>query len=378
MEQKLEGQHRQYNTTFCILSAFAIVMVVAGHADTDFLTVGGLFPYYSFHVPLFVFISGYFYRREEEDAPFAYLQKKIKRLLVPYFLWNLFYGVLAWGLRAAGLFTIGSELSLYNLLIEPFVSGYQFLYNYAAWFVPALFLIEVLNLLMRLVLRRLHLDYEWTMLAGSLLVGMAVVELAIGGHVWGLYKMPGRILFLYPFFQMGQMYFAHLEKHDTLPNLPYFAVVLGAQILLSVLFGNLGYSSVWCTAFANGPLMPYVTVVTGTAFWLRVSRILAPALEKCGGVLYLGRNTFSVMMHHVFAFMLVKMLLAQIAAHTALLTDFDWEQYRTNVEYFYLVQGAESFKMVYVAAGICLPLLLQKLLDRNKTRRVSQHLRNEE
>ena len=51
-----------YNASFGILSALAIIMIVAGHADYNILTVGELFPYYSFHVPLFMFISGYFYR----------------------------------------------------------------------------------------------------------------------------------------------------------------------------------------------------------------------------------------------------------------------------------------------------------------------------
>ncbi|MDE7246362.1 MAG: acyltransferase family protein, partial [Lachnospiraceae bacterium] len=179
---------------------------VAGHAGYDILTVGGLFPYYSFHVPLFMFISGYFYRREEEEKPLLYVKKKGKRLLLPYFIWNVVYGIIAWALRAFGGFTIGEAISLKSLLLDPFLNGYQFLYNFAAWFVPVLFLIEVMNLCMRLVLKKLRLDSEWLILLGSLAVGMAVVQLSIGGHVWGLYKTPGRIPFLYPGFQMGQFY----------------------------------------------------------------------------------------------------------------------------------------------------------------------------
>ena len=71
-----------YNRTFGLLSALAILMIVAGHAGYDILTVGGLFPYYSFHVPLFLFISGYFYRKEEEEKPLLYVKKKAKRLLL--------------------------------------------------------------------------------------------------------------------------------------------------------------------------------------------------------------------------------------------------------------------------------------------------------
>ncbi|MDE7429439.1 MAG: acyltransferase, partial [Lachnospiraceae bacterium] len=123
------------------------------------------------------------------------------------------------------------------------------------------------------------------------------------------------------------------------------------------------YSCVWCTGFANGPVIPYVTVVSGTAFWLRVARILTPALDRSRAISYLGRNTYAVMMHHVMAFMLVKGILARIAAHTGYLADFDFVRFHTDIDYYYLVRGAETFQMVYLAAGVLLPLGVQRLLD---------------
>lgn len=379
METKRDIINNGYNITFGILSALAILMIVAGHAGYDIMTVGGLFPYYSFHVPLFMFISGYFYRREEEERPLIYLKKKVKRLLLPYFVWNLVYGVIAWGLRAFGGFSMGDPISFKSLFLDPFLHGYQFIYNFAAWFVPVLFLIEMMNLCMRIVLKKLRLDHEWLILLGTLLVGIAVVQLSIGGHVWGLYKTPGRILFLYPCFQMGQFYKKKLEAKDTLGNLPYFAVVIGVQTTLSLFSNGLAYSSVWCTGFANGPVIPYVTVVSGVAFWLRVAKILTSALgggEKAvaqnpadGFFMYLGRNTYAVMMHHIMAFMLVKMVLAVIAAHTGWLADFDFAEFYGNIDYYYLVKGSETFKMVYLAAGVAVPLLLQRGIDRFYRRR---------
>lgn len=353
-----------YNASFGILSALAIIMIVAGHADYNILTVGELFPYYSFHVPLFMFISGYFYRPQEEDTPLAYLKKKVRRLLVPYFIWNLVYGLIAWALRTWGGFTLGEPVTFKSLFIEPILHGYQYLYNFAAWFVPVLFMIEVMNLCMRLLLRKLRLCREWLILTGSLLVGMAVVYFAIGGHVWGWYKMPGRILFLYPCFQMGQFYHQKLEKRDTLGNLPYFAIVIGMQVVLHLTCNGLAYSSVWCTGFANGPVIPYVTSVSGIAFWLRIAKVLTPALEKSRVITYLGKNTYAVMMHHIMAFMLVKMVIAGVAAHTGFCPDFDFEQFYTNIDYIYAVGGAEAFKMIYLAAGLILPLGLQFCLSR--------------
>lgn len=362
MAQTATYTKEKYNMTFCILSGIAIIMIVAGHVGYNVLTVGDLFPYYSFHVPLFMFISGYFYKDTEEEHPLAYFKKKVKRLLVPYFIWNVLYGVVAWLLRFIG-FGMGENISLWTLFVEPFVSGYQFIYNYAAWFVPVLFVIEMMNLLMRMILRKLRLCNEWLILAGSLLVGMVVVWLAIDGRVWGYYKMPGKILFLYPCFQMGQFYKKKLEMKDTMGNLPYFAIVIGVQLLLTLCCNGLAYSSVWCTGFANGPIIPYVTVVSGVAFWLRIAKVLTPLLEQNKYVVYLGKNTFAIMMHHVMAFMLVKMIVAGVASVTNCCADFDWQQFYNSIDYYYLVGGAEQFKMVYLLAGVILPLLLRYGLD---------------
>ncbi len=367
----------EYNVCFCILAALAILMVVAGHLGYNIMTIGDLFPYYSFHVPLFVFISGYFYKDTERERPFGYVWKKIRRLLVPYFVWNLFYGVLSWLLRANG-FAMGEEISFRTLFLAPFIHGYQFIYNYAAWFVPTLFVIEMMNLLMRLILcgavdrilRNARESWqngwyrlqEWLFLAGSLAVGMVVVCLAAGGHVWGSYKAPGRILFLYPCFQMGQFYKKKLERHDVVGNLPYMAVVLGIQVLLQVSCNGLAFSRVWCTGFANGPVIPYVTIVTGIAFWLRTARIITPVIGTGRAIRYLGQNTYTVMMHHVMVFMLIKWALAGIASHTGLCGDFDFVQFYTNIDYVYVMNGAEHFKMVYLTAAIVLPLCLHYIL----------------
>lgn len=151
--------------------------------------------------------------------------------------------------------------------------------------------------------------------------------------------------------------------------------MLGIQVLLHLCCNGLAYSSVWVTGFANGPVIPYVTAVSGIAFWLRAARLLSPlcdgrqsdedaAQNPAGGfLLYLGRNTYAVMMHHVMAFMLVKMVLAGAAAHTGYLADFDFVRFYADIDYYYLVKGSEAFQMVYLAAGVGLPLMLQRGID---------------
>ncbi|MDE7246363.1 MAG: hypothetical protein K2N43_00595 [Lachnospiraceae bacterium] len=106
-----------------------------------------------------------------------------------------------------------------------------------------------------------------------------------------------------------------------------------------------------------------MTVVSGVAFWLRAARVIAPVLGESRVVSYLGKNTYAVMMHHIMAFMLIKMILAGIAAHTGYLADFDFAAFYGNIDYYYMVKGSEAFQMVYLAAGVALPLLLQRGID---------------
>lgn len=287
---------------------------------------------------------------------------------------DLIYGLVAWALRVVG-FSMGEPIGFRTLLIAPFMNGYQFIYNYAAWFVPALFVIEIMNLLARLILRRIGSLTDWIMLIGSLVVGSLTVWLAIGGHVWGDYKAAGRILFLFPCFQMGRFYYKKLEKHDTLGNLLYFTIVVGIQVLLGICCNGLAFSSVWCTGFANGPIIPYVTSVSGIAFWLRIAKITAPFVKDSRVVNYLGQNTYAVMMHHVMAFMLIKAVIAGIVVYTGLCADFDFAQFYTNIDYFYLVRGTEQFKMVYLAVGVAVPLGLQYGLSRGRSR-IRKHFGN--
>lgn len=357
------NKEKAINPTFRILSAIAIVLVVAGHADFGIFDLGGLFPYYSFHVAVFAFISGYFYREQAKEAPFSYLKKKACRLMLPYFGWNLVYGLLVQVLRAKG-FNIGSPIGIRTLLIEPFLGGHQFGLNFASWFVPMLFIIEAVNLFMRKILLWLHLNREGLILAVSLLGGMLAVWLSMEGKVWGYYRTIGCLMLLYPIYQWGQFYRVYLEKRDILSNGPYFLLVCGLQfLLLLVSKGRVAYSTVWCSGFVNGPLLPFLTAACGIAFWLRIARILSPLWKKNGAVDRIGENTFAIMMHHVLGFMLVNTLFFLLSISTLLFADFDGTAYLNSYEYRYLPMGLEIGKWLYLLAGICFPLFLQKSLD---------------
>ena len=207
------------------------VFVVDGHLNNSYLDIGGLVPYYSFHMPLFAFISGYFYKKGSEHRLGAYTKKKIIRLLGPYMVYNLIYGMIVQGLHRAG-FAFGGDLSLWNLFVEPFITGHQFEYNLAAWFVPALFLVEMANVLLRRLLKRV--DSEYAVFFLYLSIGVWGILLAFSGRYQGGWLTLVRMMFLLPCYGAGTLYKEKLEAGDRADHGLYFGIILAAWLLLAM------------------------------------------------------------------------------------------------------------------------------------------------
>ncbi|MBR5597852.1 MAG: acyltransferase family protein [Lachnospiraceae bacterium] len=353
---------KKINPRFRILSALAIIFVVAGHANLGVFDMAGMFPYYSFHVGVFVFISGYFYKVENEYNIKNYLIKKMRHLLLPYYLWNLIYGIVVTGLHGFG-FQIGSTITIKSLLLDPFLGGHQYGFNFAAWFVPVLFLIEVMNIFLRKLLDVIHLKKEIFILVSALVIGILVVWLAKRGSVWGYYKHIGCVLFLFPMFQMGHFYKNVLEeKIEKIPKVYYFGIVLLIQYV-TVLWtkGQIGYSAVWCTGFGSSAWVPYVTTATGILFWLGVATLIEP-LWKPGNVIdIIGKNSFSIMMHHMLGFWIVNTILYFVSRVGNVFSDFDSTMYFTSYEYRYLIGSMENSKWIYLLVGILFSLCIKKI-----------------
>ncbi len=354
------------NDTFIVLSAIGILLILLGHLDFPLLTMGGLFPYYSYHVMLFPFISGYFYKKEEETHILSYLKRKCLHLLLPYFIWNVIYGLLATLLHNAGI-GIGENISFYNLFIAPFISGHQFMYQAASWFVPALFLLEMCNIIGRKILSLFRIRNEYLLMAIYLTIGLAAIFLAKRGSVYDYYKLPARIMLLAPCFQLGHLYKEKLENKDTIPNHIYFPVLITLQLVITYLsFGQTAFSAVWVTGFAHSIFLPYITTFTGIALWLRIAKILTPVLKDSKFVQYLGTHTFSVMMHHLMGFFLVNCTFSFLSNLHEWFFDFDNVQFANDIYYVFLPNGMGEIKWLYLGVGILFPLCLSKLIKKCK------------
>jgi len=76
-------------------------MVVDDHCGQKLGLMTSLFPYNSFYMPMFMFISGYFFK--ETNTLRENVGKVVRRVLIPYLLWSFVGWGIAFLLNFAGL-----------------------------------------------------------------------------------------------------------------------------------------------------------------------------------------------------------------------------------------------------------------------------------
>lgn len=356
---------KDINLQFKLLSAIGIFIIVSGHCYKGGLSLGyEWFPIYSFQLALFAFISGYFYKSRYEENAGSYIFKRVKRLVLPAYIWNIVYGVFIIIMSKFG-YTIGAPVNLYNLFVMPFVDGEAFLYNLGSWFVYPLFVVCVFNVLFRKLLKVAKIYSEYIILAVYLAIGIFAIKSSINqaGNIYGVKLLLYRTMFFLPCFEFGHFYKIKLEKIDNLGSVAYFSILFAVQLILIACFDELNYTPSKCSGFVNGCIIPYVTAITGIAFWLRVSKLLTPVVGNWKFVRMVADNTYSIMIHHLLGFMCVKWMFYILSVITPAFSDFNVNLMKSSIWYYYIPDGKTQYALLYALAGIFVSILIKKICD---------------
>lgn len=347
------------------LYLIAIVFVVDGHTPlADMFDMESLFRYYSFHLMLFAFGSGYFFSRR--SSLLADLLHRAKRMLLPMYLWNAVYGASATLLRCFGGFELGEPLSAYTLLIAPLVDGEQFVYNLGSWFIFPLFLCQTLYALLDRTTARVK-GGDLLAFAVCLLAGGVTAQLTFEQQNAVLPLFLNRMLILLPGYAFGALYRRRLERLDILPTVPYLTVIVVLRALLCVRYDNLAYLLSNCTYFGCDAFGVYAGAMLAIAFYLRIARLLAPLMEKSRFALAVSRHTFDIMMHHYMGFFALNCVFLLMNKFSLGAADFSVKSFRTVPWYCYAPGGRREWDVLYLLAGLALPLAIafvqEKLLS---------------
>lgn len=351
---------------FKILYAVGIIMVCCGHAQGGGISIiRDWFPYGGFHLALFIFCSGYFYKSVSEDHIGKYINKKVKTLLIPLYIYTVVYGIIVQILRLKG-FEIGGSISLYNIIVAPITNGHQFVYNMGGWFITPLFMVEVFNILLRKFAKSFNKNIpEVIFFIIYITLGLLGNQLACLGYLNNWWIVLVRMLYFVPFYGLGIFYRHSLEKYDKrIPSFWYFTAVFAMKLVIVYHYGKMPvYGVSWCQNFTEGPVMPIIIGFLGIALWMRISTILETSIGRSKWINLIADNTYSIMMNHFLGFMLVKTIYALISKVYTGFADFDWVSYKTDIWWYYTPKGLEYTLIIYVIVGIAFPIIIQKFLD---------------
>ena len=99
------------------------------------------------------------------------------------------------------------------------------------------------------------------------------------------------------------------------------------------------------------------------AFYVRVARLLAPAVERSRALLTVSRHTFDIMMHHYMGFFALDCVFLLVNWLGVGAADFSVRSFRTQMPYLYAPGGHWQINALYVLAGLALPLAVRRVQD---------------
>lgn len=355
---------KEINYQFKIMYVIGIVDILMAHTRaTEFLFLNEMIHCASYMIAIFVFVSGYFYNAKSESNIPAYISKKFLKLIIPLYLWNLFYALVILVLERFG-FSFGGQVTVKRVLLSPMTGAHLMSFNDPAWFIVPLFVTEVYNVCVRKVVSKFSSNKtDLGLLIFHFLVGFAGVAMAEKGLNKGWWLFLTRFMYFIPFFSLGYFYKNYLEKKDTLPSFWYFSIILSVALMIILVYGHASaYSIVIMDEnFFENPVLPFVSGILGVAFYLRIARILTPVIGRSKMLNVVADNTFSIMMNHILGIFILKALFLLACKFLPMLPEFSMELFKNDIAYIYLPRG-RGFPLLYVFFGAFIPIVMQKFI----------------
>jgi len=272
------------------LRGIAMFFTIWGHAYPD--ATGLIRKYiYSFHMPLFFFISGLTYNSNKLSFK-DFIKKRMKTLLIPYLIINLI-SIFIYFLFSK--FAIVSELSIIQMLMGIFYSNTEYVSAPAGptWFMLTLLLVEILFYGLKKISKddsHLFTNVMWISLVGFINT-MTKWEF---DAPWHLNTVPmGLVLYF-----VGYIFIKKFSKFKNIFNdkkkMFFYGLILGfVGALTAVLNGRISMH-----ANNYGSIILYYTSVLSTIFGL----VLFVNLFMKKSILFkrIGENTLFYLGYHMW------------------------------------------------------------------------------
>lgn len=277
-----------------IAKGIGIILVVLGHCPQVYNPLKQWI--YAFHMPLFFIVSGMVWNRtsHENNGYFnkIFLVNKVKRLIVPCYLWGIIYMLIN--------ALIDKSFSFVNIayLLYGSQSGFSHAGSLTSlWFLPCMFLAVCLFEAIQMTLSK---KAQWTTLLLISIVSAAIgifLPRISGGYPWSL-----DVAFLAVSFMLwGCLGKECFEKIKT-PWVHCSEIVIAAIILTLTFRLNLPYVGInnadMAGRYLGNPLLYLLDSIAGSVAVLSISILLDKVSAINHGLAYLGRKTIPIFIIH--------------------------------------------------------------------------------
>lgn len=287
-----------------IAKAFCIILVVINHMGISIPIVtffGGML-----YMPLFFVAAGYTYRRKEDNFK-TFAMGKAKRLLVPYFVCNVFlvalFAIRNEGLSKPSLLGIFYSRSMLMAAGSEWNMGLMTSLNAPTWFLTCLFLCLCVYYL---------IDQKFTdekQRRKVILIAMAVgVVLRTVSPVLLPWSIENALFFL------GLMEVGRFLKENGLAwlrkNKWIYANFLIAFVALSYIHGSVNVS---ISQYGRSMILYFFTGALGSILCMKAAELTQKYLKILAKPLaFIGRHTLPILCWHLFAIEVIEKVSAII------------------------------------------------------------------
>jgi polysaccharide biosynthesis protein PslL len=280
-----------------IAKGIGIILVVMGHNDFALISPFAHKFIYSFHMPMFFFISGMFLK---PDLPFwNFLKNRFNRVLKPFLaiLLLIYFANLSFS-------KISMVIASRRLLKAMYGSGH-YIDWVQLWFLPHLFVVSLFAYLFFKAVKKSRLEpYRWLCLVGLYVAGVFAMKL-----FWPLkLSVLGRNLTLFGlpygldmaavsgfFFILG--YELNKRRNDAWLASPWASVLTGIGLLLLVWYfpARIDFN----TRQFDSLLINTLEACTGILFILAISRQLERVGWLSSSLSYIGQASLIILIFQV-------------------------------------------------------------------------------
>lgn len=279
-----------------VAKGIGIIFVVFAHVN---YTPEILVLIYSFHMPLFFLISGMLFNKSKYLDFKSFFRRRFKTLFIPYVIYELVS--IAWLYVSERLY---SDFQLFDVSKDQYIDFFKQILisnwsgthvNQPLWFVPCLFLVEILYYFICKMKKRFIVPVcfllaccGWVLESGMLNFNNKLLPWSLDSALFalGIYAI-GNLSS-----ECVQGMFGKIKAHKYKYILCIEIIVLCLMIWLPLTLAN-GKITLGSKILNNGFLL-YINGILGSIIILIISLIL----EKCRFLAYCGRNSFLIMSTH--------------------------------------------------------------------------------